>query len=137
MYDKGKIIIGIFIFLAIFTIPFWYSSIVTGDDDYVPVPDTSELREQGLNCVEDVDYMRAKHVDLLDNWRNDVVRGADREYESKAFSGVIYDKSLTDTCLEQCHTNKTDFCDECHSYVSVEPDCWECHNIVDNSVEGE
>ncbi len=127
MYDKGKIIIGIIIFIAIFTIPFWYSTLVTGDAE--EVPDIVIAPEAGDQCIEDVDYMRAKHVDLLNTWRDDVVRGADREYVSEEY-GVTYDKSLTDTCLEQCHTNKSDFCDQCHTYVNVEPGCWECHNIV-------
>ncbi len=126
MYDKAKIIIGIIIFLAIFTIPFWYSH-VSGDADAEAYPDSSVA---GTQCIEDADYMRAQHMDLLNDWRNDVVRGADREHVSEEY-GVTYDKSLTDTCLEQCHTNKADFCDECHSYVSVKPGCWDCHNIVE------
>ena len=127
MYDTSKIVIGIIVFLAIFTIPFWYSQ-VSGDADEMPVLVIPS--EAGDECVEDVDYMRAKHMDLLNTWRDDVVRGADREHESEEYPGVIYDKSLTDTCLEQCHTNKSEFCDQCHGYVNVEPGCWECHNIV-------
>lgn len=126
MYDTSKIVIGFIVFLTIFTIPFWYSQ-VTGDAD--EVPDIQRAPGIGDQCVEDVDYMRAKHMDLLNTWRDDVVRGADREYVSEEY-GVTYDKSLTDTCLEQCHTNKSDFCDQCHTYVNVEPGCWECHNIV-------
>ncbi len=129
MYDTGKIVIGIIVFLAIFSIPFVYSQ-VSGDADEVPdlEPALESLTSQGLQCVEDVDYMRAKHMDLLVNWRDEVVRGADREYVSEN-SGEIFDKSLTDTCLEQCHTNKSDFCDQCHTYVNVQPGCWECHNV--------
>ena len=126
MYDTGKIIAGIVIFIAIFSVPFWYSSVVTGDAD--EVPDIKIVDGAGDQCVESTDYMRAKHMDLLNNWRNDVVRGADRTYVSE--SGEQFDKSLTDTCLEQCHTNKSTFCDECHTYVNVEPGCWDCHNIV-------
>lgn len=130
MYDTSKVVIGIIVFLAIFTIPFWYSQ-VTGDAEEVPNldPALESLKAEGKQCVESVDYMRAKHMDLLNTWRDDVVRGADREYVSEEY-GVTYDKSLTDTCLEQCHTNKSDFCDQCHTYVNVEPGCWECHNIV-------
>ncbi len=130
MYDTGKIIIGIVIFLVLFSLPFWYSHMSDADE----VPEIIIPSSAGDQCIEDIDYMRGQHMDLLMNWRDDVVRGADKAHE---YNGEIYDKSLTDTCLEQCHTNKADFCDECHSYVSVEPDCWDCHNIVDNSAEGE
>ncbi len=128
MYDKEKVLLGIVIFLALFTLPIWYSQI-TGDADAEPYVEIAP--EAGAQCVESADYMRAKHMDLLDEWREDVVRGADREYESDTYPGVIYDKSLTDTCLEQCHTNKSEFCDSCHGYVDVRPKCWECHNIVE------
>ena len=133
MYDTGKIVIGIIIFLAIFSVPFVYSHM--SDADEVPEPQLSEKAEAAGQCIEDVDYMRAQHMDLLINWRDDVVRGADRAYypsEDKYLNdGEPWDKSLTDTCLEQCHTNKSEFCDQCHSYVSVEPNCWDCHNIVE------
>ena len=130
MYDSPKIIIGVVLFLAIFSIPFWYSQ-ASGDSDYEPHPDISQLTDAGITqCVEDADYMADKHMDLLDNWRNDVVRGAERLYISDEY-GTEFDKSLTDTCLEQCHDNKSDFCDQCHDYVGVKPNCWDCHNIVE------
>ncbi len=137
MYDTGKIILGIFIFLAVFSVPFWYNSVVTGDADYVPEPQTADKAEEAGQCVENVEYMKAKHMDLLMTWRNDAVRGADKDYVSKEYGGEPFRKSLTGTCLEQCHDNKAEFCDQCHSYVNVKPGCWDCHNIVDNSAGGE
>lgn len=130
MYDKGKIIAGVLIFLALFTIPFWYSQ-ATGDAGKKLNSDSAleELRAENKTCVESLGYMRSKHMDLLNNWRNEVVRQESRVYVSKAY-GTTFDKSLTDTCLEQCHTNKAEFCDQCHSYVGVQPGCWDCHNIV-------
>jgi len=127
MYDSPKIIVGVVLFLVIFSIPFWYSQ-ASGDSDYAPHPDISQLNAAGITqCVEGKDYMAAKHMDLLDNWRNDVVREGDRLYVSDEY-GTEFDKSLTDTCLEQCHTNHEDFCDQCHDYLGVKPKCWDCHN---------
>jgi len=34
--------------------------------------------------------------------------------------------SLQNTCME-CHSNKSKFCDQCHTYAAVNPFCWECH----------
>jgi hypothetical protein len=34
--------------------------------------------------------------------------------------------SLTRTCLD-CHSNKAEFCDRCHTYMAVDPYCWDCH----------
>lgn len=131
MYDKGKVLLGIVVFLAVFTIPFWYSQI-TGEADEAPdlEPALQAVRDAGNNdCIESADWMRAHHPKLLVDWRNEVVRGADRTYESEEY-GTIFDKSLTDTCLEQCHTDKSEFCDQCHTYTGVQPGCWECHNII-------
>ena len=130
MYDAPKIIIGVILFLAVFSLPFYYSQ-VSGDADYEPHYDTSLLKADGITqCVKSADYMAAKHMDLLDNWRHEVVRNGERSYESE-FYDEPFDKSLTDTCLEQCHDNKSDFCDQCHDYVAVSPKCWDCHNIVE------
>ena len=34
--------------------------------------------------------------------------------------------SLSNTCMA-CHSNKTQFCDQCHNYLAVTPTCWGCH----------
>ena len=30
------------------------------------------------------------------------------------------------SCMS-CHSNKDAFCDRCHGYLAVEPQCWNCH----------
>ena len=39
---------------------------------------------------------------------------------------IPYDISLAGTCMK-CHSNKAEFCDRCHDYAGVSPDCWSCH----------
>jgi len=71
--------------------------------------------------------MRANHMSLLDEWRDSVVRDADRLY--KGTNGKSFDMSLStgeESCLG-CHVDKEKFCDRCHTYASVAPYCWECH----------
>ena len=36
-------------------------------------------------------------------------------------------RSLSATCLGECHGAKADFCDRCHNYAAVSPPCWNCH----------
>ncbi len=81
-------------------------------------------------CVESREYMRAKHMDLLQVWKESVVREGKRMYV--ATDGKEYEMSLIRTCME-CHRNKAEFCDQCHSYVrtkyvKAELDCWDCHS---------
>ena len=46
-------------------------------------------------CVETKDYMRKKHMQLLDLWRDSVVRVAQRSYVAP--NGTKYDMSLQNT----------------------------------------
>ena len=63
-------------------------------------------------------------MQLLDVWRYQVVRVGKRLYTAE--DGTEYRMSLQNTCLS-CHSNKIDFCDRCHDYAGVTPDCWTCH----------
>ena len=65
-------------------------------------------------------------MQLLATWRDSVVRDGDRFHIMP--DGSIVEKSLTKTCLG-CHVSKEKFCEECHTYASVKPYCWECHVI--------
>jgi hypothetical protein len=65
-------------------------------------------------------------MQLLVNWREQVVRQGDRTYRTS--DGRVYEISLTGTCIMKCHTVKADFCDRCHTYAAVKgPYCWDCH----------
>ena len=122
MYDAGKIIPGLIVFLCLITFPIWYN-VVTGEAAYTPEPEIISGAEQ---CIEPTPGMRAKHMDLLNEWKKSVVRENRRIYI--ASDNQAYDMSLTGTCLE-CHSNKAEFCDQCHNYAGVEPYCWECHIV--------
>lgn len=124
MYDSGKIITGLIIFAGVVTFPFWYN---VGRSAPPPEPkiDTPIIQQlQEKQCVETTSYMRSSHMQLLNNWRTWVVRDGHRIYV--ADNGKRYNMSLQNTCL-RCHLNKKDFCDRCHDYLGVKPDCWSCH----------
>jgi hypothetical protein len=101
--------------------PFWYNR-----GKAVPPPEVklTEQAKAAKECVLAKDYMRAEHMQLLDLWRESVVRQADRVYTNP--KGKQFVMSLSNTCLD-CHSNKADFCDKCHNYASVRPYCWDCH----------
>jgi hypothetical protein len=68
--------------------------------------------------------MRDKHMVLLNQWRDDVLRNGNKT--AVVVSGKEYRKGLQTACME-CHTNKEKFCDSCHTYTSVQVKCWDCH----------
>ncbi len=118
MNDKSKIFGGLAIFIAILLFPFWYN-LISGAEPFPKL----ERPLKGERCVEATDFMRAKHMKLLDEWRDLVVREGFRQYV--AADGSRYEMSLTKTCLG-CH-RKEKFCDKCHDYSAVAPYCWDCH----------
>jgi hypothetical protein len=68
--------------------------------------------------------MRKYHMKLLQQWCDAVVRDGDRIYVAQ--DGRRYEMSLSRTCLG-CHSTKKGFCDRCHDYARVTPNCWNCH----------
>ena len=122
MYDAGKVIIGILIFLGLFTYPIW-SPAVLGKAG--PPPEIEKVaKDKGPDCIEDVAFMRKSHMTLLDDWRLQVVRDGKRYYVNK--KGKKHLMSLQLTCFK-CHQGRTNFCNKCHDYVNTSPKCWECH----------
>ncbi|HEX2924389.1 MAG TPA: sulfate reduction electron transfer complex DsrMKJOP subunit DsrJ [Chloroflexota bacterium] len=113
---------GLGVFFVLLVFPFWFNG-ASGQGGVKPdiVKPTQEKQ-----CIESADYMRAKHMQLLIDWREEVVRNGPGQYV--ATDGKKYDMSLTGSCLK-CHSNKTEFCDRCHDYAGVQPNCWNCHTV--------
>ncbi len=122
MRDRPQIFAGLFIFVGLFTFPLWHGRTMNTS---TAAPDV-KLPANEKQCVAPLSYMRDSHMQLLIDWRQQVVRDNQRQFH--AFNGKTYDKSLTRTCLAQCHTNKAEFCDRCHTYAGVSgPYCFDCH----------
>ena len=121
MYDGGKIIVGLIVGLGLLLFPLWYNA---GKAAKAPVPELTTKAKELKVCVSETSYMTSNHMQLLDKWRQEVVRSGERYY--KAPNGKVYYKSLQVTCMD-CHANKSKFCDQCHNYMGVTPYCWDCH----------
>ncbi len=136
MNSRVNVIFGLVIAIVVLTLPFWYALAqpkAARKAPAMPRPTNSD------RCIEE--DMRARHMQVIDEWRNTVVRdGVAEPY--KAADGNEYERSLTKTCLMQCHSTedqpKTDeagnvlpvqerFCQECHEYANIRPNCWDCH----------
>ncbi|MBI4878788.1 MAG: sulfate reduction electron transfer complex DsrMKJOP subunit DsrJ [Planctomycetes bacterium] len=122
MYDGGKVVFGLALFVALCTSPLWLS--VARGGGGAEAPPLQMPAPAAGKCVRDGEWMRNSHMELLNSWRDEVVREGKRS--EQLADGRVIEKSLTKTCLG-CHTDKTQFCDRCHDYVGVKPFCFDCH----------
>ncbi len=130
LYNGGKIFLGLIVFLAVATFPFYYNlgTVNARPELKTDTPVIQEwVKVHGKKeCVEPKEFMRSEHMQMLNNWRDTVVREGHRDYVNS--SGQIFSMSLQNTCLN-CHSNKKDFCDQCHNYMAVKPYCFDCHIV--------
>ena len=82
---------------------------------------------KGERCVEETGFMRRNHMELLKNQRDETLH-----------KGVRTKRHSLQECIA-CHTvlgsngrpvtiaNPEHFCNVCHTYVAVTPDCFMCH----------
>jgi hypothetical protein len=127
MADTGKIAVGIGVFALLATGPVWYA---LGRGGAGAPPELPRPANGAKQCVEPAAFMRARHMELLDAWRDAVVRNADRVYV--ATDGTRHEMSLTGTCL-RCHEDQEKFCSKCHGYAGVETFCFDCHKAKKGS----
>lgn len=66
-------------------------------------------------CVRDAEWMRRNHMDFLKHKREETVREG-KSVPTESFLSCI-----------SCHPSKERFCDRCHAYVGVAPNCFDCH----------
>ncbi len=132
MYNAKYVIPGLVVFVGIFTMPIWLNF---GSEKYeypeMALPKgeivlNGQTVDAGAACIEPKEWMRANHMSLLIEWRDQALRNEKRVYV--ASDGRKWETSLQNTCMA-CHGDKTEFCDKCHNTNSVNPYCWDCHVI--------
>ncbi len=119
MYNKGLIISGLAVFVLLVTFPIWFNGLDAGP---LPKPELPPGGEK--ECVAPAAEMRDSHMQLLNVWRDDVLRNSNRK--TITVGGKEFQKGLQLACM-QCHSNKEKFCDTCHEFVAAQPTCWDCH----------
>ena len=126
MYNGGKIIAGLIIFVALLTFPFYINQgkSIEKAEPSLDTPVINQLEKK--ECVRPKDEMKAGHMKILDQWRDEVVRDGNRGLIN--VGGRVFEKSLQNGCM-QCHSNKKKFCGECHRYTGIDPYCWDCHYV--------
>jgi hypothetical protein len=131
-YDGKYIFAGLIVFVALVALPFLpnVGKTIPPPERQLDTPVIQKMAKKDRKCIMPTEWMRANHMQMLINWRDGVVRtdeqGAPNGRYFVAPDGKKYLASLTNSCLD-CHSNKDKFCDQCHNYVAVAPNCWGCH----------
>lgn len=126
MYDRGKILTGLVLFVLIILSPFIFNATqASGQAKPEPSLDTPKIQAlTGKKCIEPAEVMRKEHMQLLNQWRDAALRDGNTVYVNG--EGKTFEISLQNTCLD-CHSNQEQFCAACHNYTSEKPYCWDCH----------
>ncbi|MGE4505468.1 MAG: sulfate reduction electron transfer complex DsrMKJOP subunit DsrJ [Desulfovibrionaceae bacterium] len=136
-YYIKRTLIGLAAFFGIILAPFAYNQLTPAySEPEVKLPTEEQMKAAGFEqttCIESKEFMREKHMKLLDEWRDWALRDGERTYVSSA--GVSYEISLQRTCMK-CHTSKAEFCDKCHEVAAADPYCWDCHIQPEGYNEG-
>lgn len=92
-----------------------------------PLPKIHEPEGEGVKCVQPESEMRRNHMNYILHQRDETVH-----------QGVRTEKYSLAKCID-CHVEPNEkgeiashkseehFCSSCHSYASVQIDCFECH----------
>ena len=81
---------------------------------------------KGDKCVEDTEYMRRNHMQVILHQRDETTH-----------RGIRTQKHSLKNCID-CHADpktnsvlgKDGFCESCHVYTSVSIDCFSCHSAA-------
>ncbi|MGA9575485.1 MAG: hypothetical protein WBS20_16205 [Lysobacterales bacterium] len=82
---------------------------------------------RGDRCVEDTEFMRRNHMDLLKHQRDETMLKGVRspKYSLTECLGchVVYGPDAVPVTVD----SPSHFCRSCHDYAAVSIDCFECH----------
>jgi hypothetical protein len=95
-----------------------------GDSAAAPVPAAGKAA-----CVEDTGFMRRNHMDLLGHQSQRTVKdGVRTAKHSLAHCVDCHADKETGSVLGRNSAGKAGFCADCHAYVAVKTNCFECHS---------
>ncbi|WP_239988534.1 Hdr-like menaquinol oxidoreductase cytochrome c subunit [Paramagnetospirillum kuznetsovii] len=84
-------------------------------------------KPKGEACIAANDVMRRDHPDMLKHQRDDTMRLGIRGGKA-SLKDCVACHSTADTAGKPVPINaEGQFCQSCHAYAAVKPDCFECH----------
>ena len=91
----------------------------------VPLPEIA--RGKGEQCVEDTDFMRRNHMNLLMHQRDETMLQGIREKKHSLKECVDCHAVSGPDSMALTVASPKHFCRSCHDYAAVKIDCFDCH----------
>ena len=118
----------IILFPFAYSVGAWAVSLAAPPPEPFLAPPTTRAEE----CVRDTEYMRFSHMTLLQTARDEAIRAGHRgdiglsRLRAATTVSVVGDGGDRAYCSD-CHTSRESFCNQCHSAVNLNLDCFSCH----------
>lgn len=90
-----------------------------------PKPDIP--KGKGDQCVEDTDFMRKNHMEILNHQRDETVHRGIRTKKHSLKECMECHAVFDNSGQAVTHLDSRHFCVQCHEYASVKIDCFDCH----------
>ena len=97
----------------------------TANNGRVPMPVIP--RGKGEQCVEDTDFMRRNHMNLLMHQRDETVHRGKREKQHSLTECITCHAVSGPDATAVTVSSPQHFCRSCHDYAAVKIDCFQCH----------
>jgi hypothetical protein len=82
---------------------------------------------KGDSCVEDTDFMRRNHMDLLKHQRDETTLKGIRDEQYSLKECVTCHAVNGPDALPVSSSSPQHFCRSCHDFAAVSIDCFQCH----------
>jgi hypothetical protein len=116
-YRRNAIVIG-----AVVLASFVGLTVAQSDVPYPDIP-----RGQGDSCVEDTEFMRRNHMNVLLHQRDDTVKEGIRTRQHSLKGCISCHAVSGPDDLAVTVDSPEHFCRSCHDYAAVKIDCFDCH----------
>jgi predicted CXXCH cytochrome family protein len=114
---RGVIVIGAVVLAGILGL-----TVAQSDVPYPDIP-----RGQGEFCVEDTEFMRRNHMNVLLHQRDETMINGIRSKQHSLKECISCHAVKGSDAIPVTVENPKHFCRSCHDYAAVKIDCFQCH----------
>jgi cytochrome c553 len=82
---------------------------------------------KGDQCVEDTEFMRRNHMNLLMHQRDETMHEGIREKQHSLKECISCHAVQGEDAVPVTVSSPQHFCRSCHDYAAVKIDCFQCH----------